>query len=237
MLVSLVPLTLLGLGLLGELGLEGVWRDEVGPAVEKRVTRPVFRGIDHSVERIFQTSSLGVIVFAGALLFWQLTRAMRTVIKALNVIHDVKETRSVKRLVVVDLALAATAGVTVVASILVVAVLPRLVDGGASILMSIVAWIVAALLLAIAAGLVVRYAPAERPDVRWASRGSLIVVATWLCASLVFGWWAASIANYKTAAGTLLVFLLLTAYTLVSSGIFLAGVQVDELARKRSNRH
>ena len=235
-LVSLVPLTLLGLALLGELGLEGVWRDEIGPAIRDRVTRPVFRGIDHSVERIFTTSSIGLIAFAGGLLLWQLTRAMRTVMKALNAIHDVNETRSVWRIALVDLGLALASGASVVASILLVSVLPRLVDGPASMAMSIAAWVVAALLLAVAAGVVVRYAPAERPEVRWASRGSVVVVATWVCASVLFGWWAASIANYKTAAGSLLVFLLLTAYVLVSSGIFLVGVELDELARNRSKR-
>ena len=233
MLVSLVPLALLGLCLLGALGLDGVWRDELGPAVEDRVTQPVYRAIDHSVERILRASSLGLIVFAAALLLWEVSRAMRTITKALNAIHDTKETRSAKRLVLTDVGLSVIAAVCVVTSMLVVAVLPRLVEGGASIVASVAAWAMAALLLGLAAGLVMRYAPAERPEARWASTGSLVIVGTWVVASLLFGWWASSIANYKTAAGSLLVFLLLTAYVLVSSGIFLVGVQLDELARKR----
>ena len=157
--------------------------------------------------------------------------------KALNAIHDVNETRSVWRIALVDLGLALASGASVVASILLVSVLPRLVDGPASMAMSIAAWVVAALLLAVAAGVVVRYAPAERPEVRWASRGSVVVVATWMFASGLFGCLAASIANYKTAPSSLLVFLLLTAYVLVSSGIFLIGVELDELARNRSKRN
>jgi membrane protein len=234
-LVSLVPLALLGLALLGAFGLEGVWRDELGPTVEKRVTREVYEAIDSSVERIFRTSSLGLIVFASALLLWELSRAVRTAIKALNAIHDVKETRSARRLAAIDLGLSLVLAVCVVTSMLLVAVLPRLVDGGASIAASLGAWLAAAVLLGIAAGMVVRYAPAERPSARWASTGSLLIVGTWIVASLLFGWWAGSVASYKTAVGTLLVFLLLTAYVLVSSAIFLVGVELDELTRSKAH--
>jgi uncharacterized BrkB/YihY/UPF0761 family membrane protein len=48
--------------------------------------------------------------------------------------------------------------------------------------------------------------------------------------SLLFGWWAGSVADYKSAVGTLTAFLLLTTYVLTSTTIFLAGVQLDELA-------
>src|SRR5919201_4770752 len=55
-LVALVPLLLLGLALLGALGLEDVWRDTLAPGIEHRVTRPVFHGIDSSVEKILSSS-------------------------------------------------------------------------------------------------------------------------------------------------------------------------------------
>ena len=130
------------------------------------MTGPVFAGIEHSVERIFGTSSAWLILLASLLLLWHLSRGVRIVMKALNVIHDVH----------------------------------------------------------------------ERPEARWASAGSALVVVTWLLMSLLFGWWALSIANYKTAAGTLLAFLFLTAYVLASSAIFLAGAQLDELARRESRK-
>lgn len=39
-------------------------------------------------------------------------------------------------------------------------------------------------------------------------------------------------ANFKTAVGSLTVFLVLTAYVFTSAAIFLLGVQFDELLRK-----
>ena len=236
MLASLVPLTLLGLALLGELGLEDVWRNTLAPEVEQRVTGPVFAGIDHSVERIFGTSSAWLILLASLLLLWHLSRGVRIVMKALNVIHDVHERRSRPRLIATDLALTVALGICLVAAALVVIVLPRLGDGLIEVVLTIAAWAAGALLLGVAIALLVRYAPAERPEARWASAGSALVVVTWLLMSLLFGWWALSIANYKTAAGTLLAFLFLTAYVLASSAIFLAGAQLDELARRESRK-
>jgi hypothetical protein len=58
-LASLVPLTLLGLALLGAFGLEDVWCDSLGPAIEKRVTGPFYKGIDYTVEQIFKENRAG----------------------------------------------------------------------------------------------------------------------------------------------------------------------------------
>ena len=231
-LISFVPIVLLALGVLGALGLEDVWTDSIAPEVQDRVTAPVFTAIDFSVDRIFATSSAGVIVFASLLLLWELSRAVRVIMVAFNEIHEVEEHRSWARLLAVTLGLAVSIGLALVASMLVMTVLPRLVSGGlARGALTVVAWALGVLLLGLATGLLVRYAPAEQPQPRWASIGSALVVGTWVVTSLVFGWYAGSVANYETAVGSLTVFLVLTAYTLVSSAILLVGVLVDERAR------
>jgi uncharacterized BrkB/YihY/UPF0761 family membrane protein len=89
-----VPLTLLGLALLSVFGLEGVWRDSIAPAIQSHATQPVFHAIDFSVEKIFSTGSAGLIAFAAALLVWDMTAAVFTIMQALNEIHDVEEDRS-----------------------------------------------------------------------------------------------------------------------------------------------
>lgn len=231
-LISFVPIVLLALALLGALGLEDVWTDSIAPEVQDRVTAPVFIAIDFSVDRIFASSSAGVIVFASLLLLWELSRAVRVIMVAFNEIHEVEEHRSWARLLAVTLGLAVSIGLALVASMLVMTVLPRLVSGGlARGALTVVAWALGVLLLGLATGLLVRYAPAEQPQPRWATIGSALVVGTWVVTSLVFGWYAGSIANYETAVGSLTVFLVLTAYTLVSSAILLVGVLIDERAR------
>jgi membrane protein len=233
-LVALVPLLLLGLGLLGALGLQDVWNDTLAPAVQDRVTGPVFEGIDFSVKKILGSGNAGLIIFASLLAIWDLTWAVRVVMNALNRIHGVEEHRPWKQRLAVSLTLAIAVGVCLVGAVLVVAVASRVGSGAFHAVLGVLKWLAAAGLLALAVGLLVRYAPAERPQVRWASAGSILVIGTWILASLVFSWWVTSVADFKTATGSLTVFLVLTAYVFTSSAIFLVGVELDELLRKDS---
>ena len=90
------------------------------------------------------------------------------------------------------------------------------------------------MLLGLGVGLLVRYAPAQKPDSRWASVGSLLVIVTWIVATLLFKLWVTYVADFKTAIGALTGLLLLTTYFFVSSAIFLIGAELDELLRKET---
>src|SRR4051812_10494874 len=76
-LIALVPMTLLGLGLLGATGHREVWTRHVAPAVHHRVLPGVYRGIDETVRRILDHGSAGLIALAVVLSVWYLTAAMR----------------------------------------------------------------------------------------------------------------------------------------------------------------
>jgi uncharacterized BrkB/YihY/UPF0761 family membrane protein len=60
-------------------------------------------------------------------------------------------------------------------------------------------------------------------------------VAGWIVASVLFGSWAGSVANDRSAVGVLTAFLVLCAYVYTLCGIFLGGVQLDALARAEAN--
>ena len=64
------------------------------------------------------------------------------------------------------------------------------------------------------------------------SAGALAVVTVWVVASALFRWYMTSLADFKTAIGSLTVLLFLMAYVFTSSVIFLIGVEIDELARQ-----
>jgi membrane protein len=232
--ISLVPLVLLGLGVLGALGLKSVWRDTIGPAIRDRVTQAVYHGIDSSVEKILSSGTAGLIAFAAVLLLWDLSLAITVVMESLNRIHDVEERRSRWRRAVVAGGLAAVVAVCLVGSVLVVATLGRVgAGGGVEALLAIVKWTAAFALLSLAVALIVRSAPAEHPEPRWASAGSLLIVGTWIAATLLFRSWVVYVANFRSATGQLSVFLILTAWIFVGSTIFLVGAELDELMRKR----
>lgn len=235
-LVALVPLALLGLALLGVFGLEDAWTDTIGPALKDHLTRPVFNGIDFTVTQIFKTDKSSLVALSTALVIWDMTWAVNAVTQALNRIHDVQEGRSKLRRVGVAAGLALAVVLCLIAAVLVQSVAPSLTDGALDTLLSILRWPVSLFFLWAAVALLFRYAPAERPAFRWASGGSLLVIGTWIVASALFRVWVTEVANFKSATGSLTVFLVLTSYVLVSATIFLIGAELDELARKRNRR-
>jgi membrane protein len=235
--VALIPLALLGLGLLGALGLKSTWKDSIAPAIKPRVTQPVFHAIDYSAEKVLSSGTAGVIVFATGLVIWDLALGVSAIMDALNRIHDVEEDRSAWRRAATATGLAAVVAVCVVGAMLVVTVAPR-AGGSLHVLLGIGRWIVAPLLLVLCVGLLVRLGPAERPEARWASAGSLLVIASWVVASLLFKLWITYVANFKSAVGSLTGLLVLVTYVFVSSAIFLIGAELDELLRKQTRgRH
>jgi membrane protein len=234
-LVALIPLVLLGLGLLGAFGLQEVWRDSLAPHIRGRVTPPVYRAVEYSVEKILHSGTFWLIALALVLTIWNLAVAVRTTMDALNILHDVEEGRSRLRRSALALVLAVAVGACLVGSALVVLAAPRAGGGALDVVLGIGRWIVALALSSLAVGLLVRYAPAEPPQASWASVGSVLVVLVWAVASLLFRIWATDVANFKTAEGSLLWLLGLTTYIFVSSSIFLVGVELDELLREETD--
>jgi membrane protein len=233
-LVALVPLVLLGIALLGAFGLEDVWTRSIAPELHDRFTTPVFEAIDYSARRIFGSPKVGLILFASLLLLWEAVRAVRAVSNALNDVHEVRERRRGWRLFLLTLGLAVAASGLVIGAALELIVAPRLASGGGvDVVLTVARWPLAVLLLGVAVALLIRYAPAEHPQPRWASAGSAVIVGSWLALSAGFGVWTTSVASYKSAAGTLLAFLVLTTYVLSLSAAFLVGVELDEALRQR----
>ena len=229
----MIPLALLGLGLLSALGLQDTWHNSIAPTIEPKVLPAVYDGINASVDKIFSSSSAGLIVFAAALTIWDLSLGMSAVMRVLNRVHDVEEKRSTLRRVLVAVALAVGVGACVILSVLLLVVAPR-ANGSLHVLFGILRWLLAPLLLVLAIGLIVRFAPAQKPDARWASVGSLLVVVVWIIATLLFKLWITYVANFKSAVGTLTGLLLVTTYFFVSSAIFIVGAELDELLRKET---
>src|SRR3954452_24885251 len=75
-LISVIPLGLLGLGLLGALGLQDTWHNSIAPAIKPKVLPEVYAGINASVEKILSSGTAGLIAFAAALTVWDLSLGM-----------------------------------------------------------------------------------------------------------------------------------------------------------------
>lgn len=233
--LATVPLILLGLALLSALGLRSTWTNTIALAVDHHLQKPVARAVDFSVEQIFAGNSIGLLLFATAWLLWNLSLAVTVVMEALNEIHGVRETRSLKLRALTAFALGASVGFLLILAVLVMSAAPLIGGNPLHLVFGIGRWVAAPALLVLAVTLLVRFGPAERPETERASAGSILVVLVWLAASGIFLWWV-TVANYKSATGNLTVLVTISVYLFITSAIFLFGAQLDELLRKRTSR-
>ena len=231
---SLVPLTLLGLALLGAVGRQDAWSDHIAPALKPRFDPAVFHAIDFAAKKIFESNSAGLVVFSALLTIWYVSSGVRGIMGALNRIYEADEERPLWLRWLISGGLALCVVVGIVGAILLVLAVPK-PSGAWQIPVVVVRWLGAIAGLTLAAGLLVRLAPSERRPKRWASAGAVLVIGSWLVMSFVFRWYVSSIANFKTAVGQLTVFILLMLYAYASSVVFLVGVEVDELLRADAN--
>jgi membrane protein len=230
---ALVPLTLLGLAVLGAVGERRVWKETIYPSIQSHVQPATAHAIDVAAEKIFSTSSTGLIVFASLLTLWYVSGSVRGVMSATNTVYGCEETRSWKQRYPISLGLAAAITLCVVGAILVVLAAPALAGHGAlQVVVAIGRWLVAIALLALAVGLLMRFAPVEPRPNTWVSGGSILVILAWVAATLIFQLLATTLLNFKSATGNLGVFLVLTGYVYTSAIIFLVGVEADELLRE-----
>ena len=228
---SLIPLSLLGLALLGAVGRRDVWTKHLAPPLKARLDPPVFHAIDFAVEKIFASNSAGLIAFSAFLTVWFVSGGVRAVMSAINRIYGVRDERPlwIRWALSIGLAVCVVAGV--VGAALLVEAVPKQ-NGTLEILLVAVRWLGALAALIAATGLLVRLAPVRPRPKRWASAGAVLVIATWIVTSFAFRWYVSTFANFKTAVGQLTVFIILMAYAYASSIVLLVGIEIDELLRE-----
>ncbi len=228
---SLIPLSLLGLALLGAVGRRDVWTKHLAPPLKARLDPPVFHAIDFAVEKIFASNSAGLIAISAFLTVWFVSGGVRAVMSAINRIYGVRDERPlwIRWALSIGLAVCVVAGV--VGAALLVEAVPKQ-NGTLEILLVAVRWIGALAALIAATGLLVRLAPVRPRPKRWASAGAVLVIATWIVTSFAFRWYVSTFANFKTAVGQLTVFIILMAYAYASSIVLLVGIEIDELLRE-----
>jgi membrane protein len=231
MIVALLPLLVLSLALLGAFGAGHLWSDSIVTQLRGHVTQPVYRAIDSTGHMVVFEDRPATIAVAGLLSLWYLTAAVRAVMEALNRIHDVVDERDGWHRALLAVGLGAATGVAVVGSFLLVT-WGSTVKGFAAVGLDVGRWLVAVVLLMAVVALLVRVAPAEHPAPRWASAGSILIVCTWIVATVLFKLWITDVIDLKTPTGALGGLLALAGYLFVSSAVFLVGVQLDETLRK-----
>lgn len=232
---AVVPLVVLVLAVLGALDERQVWAKQIAPGIHERLPAATWDAVNYAARQILSHASAGVIAFAVALTVWEMSGSVRAVMGAMNRVYDTDEERPVWLRWGLSFALALGIAVCLVGAILLVTLAKHL-GGSVQWLVGIGRWLAAIVLVALAIELLVRFAPAERREKRWVTLGSAFTVVAWVVASLIFKWWATSVASFRSAVGTFVAVLVLTGYLYTSAIVFMVGVESDELVRKDATR-
>src|ERR687896_396174 len=200
-LTAIVPFLLFVLGLLGFLDLSEVWADDLAPDVEPRVSDATFELMDDTVTRVLADQQLFWLTGGFLLALWQISGGVRAVMGALDGVYDTRRHRRARERYPLSIALALAVGVLVVASAAVARFVPLLLGDSPALIevgLFVARWLVAAVLLALAVGLLVHYAPGVRRRLPWVSFGTLLVLVGWVAMSVGFWVYLTKIADYDS---------------------------------------
>jgi membrane protein len=237
-LTAIVPFALFVLAVAGLLHLNSVWRDHLEPEIQANVSIAVFAVISNAVNKVFAGGQWLWATVGGALALWQVSGAVRAVMGALGRIYGAPTERPFFKRYSVSFALSIEVGACFILATLCLLLAPffSVAHPGVAwgLFAFVVRWTLAAGLLLLAVGLLVRHAPATAQPLPWVSLGAAIVVGFWVIVSLVFVFYLTTIASYESAFGSLAAVIVVMAYLYISTTAFLFGAQLDAIIRAQA---
>jgi membrane protein len=235
--LSLVPFLLFLLALTGFLDLEEIWRQDVAPELKKSASEAAYRLVSDTVDQVLSQEQVWWLTVGFLLTLWELSSATRVAMTAMDRIYGYHRRRSFFEVFPRSVALGAAMGLAAVGAVAIVRFGPLLsgdVHGLLALLSFLLRWLLAAALLAIGVGLLVRYGSATRQSLPWVSVGTGLVLAAWVVTSIGFGLYATYIASYGSVFGHLATVFVLLIYVYLIANAFLVGIQVDANVRERA---
>jgi membrane protein len=239
LLVAFVFLGFALIALIGAVRLQGVWQHTVAPDLQRRMPKSSFEALNTPIRQVLQGSRGWWIHLGWLLAIWQVSVGVRTAGSALNVMYDVEERRSFpsRNLIALGLAVVICLAICLLA---VLALTGYLVDARAAAGTAFAAgrWIVALVVLWGIAALVLRLGPGQRPDARWVSVGSTLIVVCWGLASVLFALYVRTVTlgHYEALFGSLSMLIVVLGYLYVSACAFLFGAELDAVRQAASER-
>jgi membrane protein len=173
---------------------------------------------------------------AGAI--FTASAAMNTIIKSLNRVYGIKETRSFWERLGLSLGLTVLAGLSLIAAFVLLVfgqIFGRQIADQAGMgsfygtLVSLARWPLVLALVLCAATVVYRYAPARRLKVPWASPGALFFTITWLITTFLFALFISHSRSYQATYGAIAGIIILMVWLYMTAFVFLVGGEVNRL--------
>ncbi len=208
--------------------------DSIGPSIPDESEAMLRKEINSVV----QEKSSALLSFGIIGTIWSASSAMGAIMKGLNRIYDVKESRPLLRRYGVALALTASAGLFIVVSV-VIAVIGQAfgqsiaeelgMGSTASAVFTIARWPIAAALLMTAVALLYWAAPNTDLPLRWISPGAVMFVLVWVPATFLFGLYVSNLGSYSGTYGALGGVVVLLIWLYLTSYVLLLGAELNDV--------
>ena len=186
----------------------------------------------------FQTQSerlsIGIVTISIAI--WSVSSGVRTLTKALNVVHEVEETRPGWKRYGLSFFYALGLAIMVILATALLLIGPRVVErivglvGLEEVFISVWTWLrlpVALVLLTLSVPIIYWVFPNVKYSYRLVTPGAALAVIVWVLASLGFSFYLSNFANYSVIYGSLGVAFVLLLYFYISAAVLLFGAEVN----------
>lgn len=232
---ALIPMVLVVLALLGFLDMTSVW-ENIALDLRPKLSTAAFTVLDDTVRQVLEQRKPFWLTLGLALAIWRLSAAMRAVMHALDEVYEADRERPLLERVRISVGLAIAIAVLLILAAAVVHLGPLVLgfEGGLlSVLSILIRWGLASVLVLVAIGLTIRYAPATHQPLGWVSFGSALAAACWLLASVAFGFYITELADYGSLFGSFATLFILLTYLYITAIALLAGAEADAQVRRR----
>ncbi len=168
-----------------------------------------------------------------AVAFWSANNGVKSIIEAMNIAHDERETRSFVRVTILSFTFtlgAMTLGILMILAVGVVPAALAVLNLGplGTVLLWLLRWPLLLLIVALAMTMLYRYAPdREPPEWRWVTWGSAIATVVWLLSSIAFTIYLENFADYGATYGSLGALIGLLLWIWVASIILIVGAEIN----------
>jgi len=234
-LFALVPFFTLLVALLGFLGISGLFDWMVGQA--NYALQEQFAGLVEWLIRQSQYQAQsgllsGVVLIAA----WSVSSGVRSLIKALNTVHEVEESRPSWKRYPLSLFYALGLAITTILAVCLLLIGPQVVEwvvglvGLDEVFISLWTWLrlpVALVLLMLTVSIIYWAIPNVHQPYRLITPGAVLAVIVWVVASLGFSFYLTNFANYSVIYGSLGAAFALLLYFYISAAVLLLGAEVN----------
>jgi membrane protein len=189
------------------------------------------------VSEIQNQAGGGLLSSVIVIAVWSVSGGVRSMVKALNIVHGVEESRPAWKRVLLQVFFALGLAVMIILGTALLLIGPRVVAwivglvGLDEVFIFLWTWLrlpVALVLLMLAVSIIYWVVPNSDNPFRLITPGAALAVIAWVIASLGFSFYLANFADYSVVYGSLGAAVALLLYFYISAGVLLLGAEVNE---------